>query len=113
LGHLFGGRLSPHVELIDPLVFLFLIADLVSNRGLTSADCRYETTLGPEALPRVILLLFPYPRARRIALLPSMNPTTDDTEYLAQEDGAGFHTTLCVALGYENNMVLELPLRVA
>ena len=61
LGHLIGGRSSPHVELVDPFVFLFLIADVVSNRGLISisADCRYKITACPEALPCVIL--FPLP----------------------------------------------------
>ena len=61
LGHLIGGRSSPHVELVDPFVFLFLIADVVSNRGLISisADCRYKITPRPEALPCVIL--FPLP----------------------------------------------------
>jgi len=34
LGHLFGGRSFPHVELIHPLVFLLLVADVVADRGL-------------------------------------------------------------------------------
>ena len=38
LGHLFGGRSFPHVELIYPFVFLFLVADVIPNRSLVAAN---------------------------------------------------------------------------
>jgi hypothetical protein len=38
LGHLIGGRSSPHVQLVQPFVFLLLVADVVSNCDLIAAD---------------------------------------------------------------------------
>jgi len=41
-GHLVGGRSSPHVQLVDPFIFLFEVADAVPNQGLVSAHRGYE-----------------------------------------------------------------------
>src|ERR1035441_1991678 len=145
LSHLVGGRSSPHVELIDPFVFLFLVVDVVSNRGLISTHSRYVITACPEAQPRVILLLFPvYPsqgnralaldeshhrrhgilrrnRDHHVYMVGQKMPFLDAaffllgqlSEYLAQMPAQVSIQHFASALGYENNMVLALPLRVA
>lgn len=81
LSPLIGGRLSPHVQLIQPFVFLFLVADVIPNCDLIPTNRGHEISACPEALPGIILLLLPiHPRQVNCALA-LMNPTTDDTEY--------------------------------
>jgi len=58
LSHLGGGRSFPEVHLIQPLVFLLLVADLLPNRGLIPPYRRYEISSRPKALAGVILLPF-------------------------------------------------------
>ena len=38
LGHLDGGRSSPHVQVIQPFIFLLLVADVVPDRDLIATD---------------------------------------------------------------------------
>jgi len=69
LGHLIGGRSSPHIQLIEPFVFLPLVADVVPNHCLVAAYRGHEIPTRPETLPGVILLPFPvYPRKMNRAL---------------------------------------------
>lgn len=49
LGHLVGGGLCPHVELIDLFVFLLMVADVVAYRGLISAHRRHKISPVPRS----------------------------------------------------------------
>ena len=55
LSHLNGGRSLPHVHLVQPLVFLLLVADVLPNRGLISPYRRYEMSACPKGLTGVVL----------------------------------------------------------
>jgi hypothetical protein len=46
LSYLDGGGSFPEVHLIEPLVLLFLVADVLPNRGLISPYRRYEIRAG-------------------------------------------------------------------
>jgi hypothetical protein len=56
-GHLDGGQLAPQVDLVQALVFRFLLPDVVTNDRLISAYRRPVISSRPEMLPDKISLL--------------------------------------------------------
>lgn len=60
-----GGRPLPQVQLVQAIIFSFLVANVVPNHSLVPADCRYQITSRPEMLANIILFSFPV-RSRKV-----------------------------------------------
>lgn len=73
--------LSQQLQLVQPTVFRFLVAYVCPDYLLVAPDRRYEYPLAQKFCPTKFRLRSPYTRARWIALLPLMKPTTCDTAY--------------------------------
>jgi len=54
-----GGRSTPEVQLLQPLIFLFLVLDVFPDRSFVSPHGRDEISSRPEMLPYKIAPLFP------------------------------------------------------
>src|SRR6267154_2980621 len=52
------GGSTPQVHLLQPLVFLFLFADVVAYHGFVAAHGRDEVPSGPEVLSHEVALPF-------------------------------------------------------
>jgi hypothetical protein len=59
LSHLVGGRSFPQVQLVQALIFHFLVANVLPNHSLIPAYCRYQIPSRPEMLTNVILFSLP------------------------------------------------------
>ena len=73
---------APEVHLLQPLIFLLLIADVGADGFLVAPDRVDEESPGPEMLPHEIT------RAMWIALLPLIKPYTCDTAYFGGIDSS-------------------------
>ena len=61
LGHLIGGQSLPHVQLVQTLVFLLLVAYVGTNHRFIAPHRRYEIASRPEMLPSKLLRRSPLP----------------------------------------------------
>src|SRR5215468_9309190 len=75
------GVFSPEPELIEPLIFLLLIADVGPYRFLVAANRVDEVPSGPEVLPDEAALPFPVHTGQMDRALAFDEPTTCDTAY--------------------------------
>ena len=78
---------APEVHLLQPLIFLLLIADVGADGFLVAPDRVDEESPGPEMLPHEIAFALSA-RAMWIALLPLIKPTTCDTAYFGGIDSS-------------------------
>ena len=69
----------PQAQLIQMLILCLLVFDVFSYHFLIPPDRGYKVASGPEVLTYEVALFASYTRARCIALLPLINPTTCDT----------------------------------
>lgn len=72
-----GVELAPQPHLLESLIFLFLVADVLTDGRLVATHCRDKIPTRPIVLPNQVTLVFPlYPRQMNRAL------TFDETDSL-------------------------------
>ena len=81
---------TPKVQLLEPLIFLLLVADISADRLLVAPDRVHKVSPHPKVLPDKIAFALSINPRRWIALLPLMNPTTCDTAYFG-----GIESSMC------------------
>jgi|HubBroStandDraft_1064217.scaffolds.fasta_scaffold86407_3 hypothetical protein len=74
------------MDLIEPLVLLFLIADVVPDHLFIPANLDTKCPRAQKLCPTKFRRFSPYVRARCIALFPLMSPITWETAYLGGID---------------------------
>ncbi len=79
---------APDVRLFEPLILLRLVAEVSADGLFVPADRVHEEPPRPKVLSHQVALALPETRARWIALLPLMNPTTCDTSYFGEIDSS-------------------------
>jgi hypothetical protein len=75
LGHPKVAGSTPKVELVEPLIFFFLVSDIGSDGFLIIAHCVQEKPSRPEMLAHEVAFAFPVD-------LRQMNPITCGSAYL-------------------------------
>ena len=82
IGRRMGGRSLPQVQLIEPLIFLLLVANVGPSHLFITAHRGHKIASRPKMLPDKVLPTLTRDSRQGIALLPFMYPTTCDTAYL-------------------------------
>ena len=100
---------APEVQLLEPLILLLLIADVCADGLFVPADRVHEVPAGPEIQSHEVALALSMTRAKWLALLPLMYPTTCDTAYFGGIDSSRNARKAEITLAVETRAQRPVP----